>query len=115
MSVAHQRHTGASKHRWIAVTCRLAQAGRCTVRATISAKSASKLHLKVRRHARTFTLGSASRALAKAGTARLHIKLSRRTAQALRRPRSLRVTFRTAARYADGQTRSRTTHATLRR
>jgi hypothetical protein len=113
--VPGQHHAKVARHRVLRVTCRLAAPGRCTVRATIAASAARKLHLKPRRRARTVTLGSARRTLARAGFVRLRIKPARKIARALRHAHSLRVTFVVTARYADGQTATLTTRKTLRR
>jgi hypothetical protein len=115
LTVPRQHLAKVARQRALRVTCRLAAPGRCTVRATIAARAARKLHLKPRRRARTFTLGSARRTLARAGFVRLRIKPARKIARALKRAHSLRVTFVVTARYADGQIATRRAHKTLRR
>jgi Ca2+-binding RTX toxin-like protein len=93
LSLGHPRHRAMARARALTVTCHMVRAGRCSVRAAISAKAARKLHLKPRRKAKTFTLGSGHRRFAKAGSGRVRVKLSRSVARALRRAHSLRVTF----------------------
>jgi Ca2+-binding RTX toxin-like protein len=114
LALGHARLASIARARAIAVTCRLARAGRCTVRATISASAARKLRLKPRRRAKTFSLGSGGRTFKQAGSGRVRVKLSRKVARALRRARSLRVTLTATAAYAAGS-RTTTTKATFRR
>jgi Ca2+-binding RTX toxin-like protein len=93
LSLGHPRLAVVARSRAFTVTCHMVRAGRCSVRAAISARAARKLHLKPRRKARTFTLGSGHRRFAKAGSGRVRVKLSRKVARALRHAHSLRVTF----------------------
>lgn len=92
-SVLVPRHRLAAivRARALFVVCRLRAAGRCTVRATIPARIARTLGLKVGRHAKTYPLATASAKLTKPGRRTLRLPLSRRTARALARARSLRV------------------------
>lgn len=91
-----------ARARAIVLSCRMAGAGRCSIRATISAKSARKLHLKTRHKAQTYTLGSGRRTFKHAGNGRVRVKLSRKTARRLRHAHKLRITFTATATYADG-------------
>jgi Ca2+-binding RTX toxin-like protein len=93
LTVGRLRIAAIARARVLTVTCHMIRAGRCSVRAAISARAARKLHLRPRRRAKTFTLGSGHRSFARAGSGRVRVKLSRRVARALRRARSLRVTF----------------------
>jgi Ca2+-binding RTX toxin-like protein len=112
--IGHQHLEKIGRARAIRLACRLPRAGRCTVRATISRATARRLHLKLRRGAKSFVLGTGHRTLRRAGTGRLTLRLSRRSARALRRTRRLRVTFTVTARYGDRH-RTTTARATLKR
>ena len=112
--IGHQRLRTIAKKRKIRLRCRLTQAGRCSIRASITAKDARKLHLKVKRHAHSFTLGSRTVKLKRAGTATVVVRISRRTASRLRHARSLRLTLTATARYATG-TRRLTKHPRVKR
>jgi Ca2+-binding RTX toxin-like protein len=109
------RHLNAiARTRVLKLACRLRGPGRCAVRATIAARDARKLHVKPRRHAKTYTLGTARRTLKTAGKATLRIHLARKVAKALRHRRTLRVTFTITATYATGH-RTTTRRVMLRR
>lgn len=100
--------------RAIVLSCRMAGPGRCSLRATIPATAARKLHLKTSRKAKTYTLGRGRRTFEQAGSGRVRIKLSRMTARALRHARELRITFTATAAYAGGH-RKTTKRATFKR
>jgi hypothetical protein len=102
LAVGRQHLRKIAKKRAIRLRCRLAQPGRCSIRASIRAKDARRLHLKVKRHARSFTLGKGTVKLKRAGTATVIVRIRRATARRLRHTRSLRVTFTATARYATG-------------
>jgi Ca2+-binding RTX toxin-like protein len=114
LTLGHAHLASIARARAITVTCRLARAGRCSVRATITAGAARKLRLKPRRHAKTLTLGSGRRTFKRPGAGRVRVRLSRKVARALRRARSLRVTLTTTAAYASGS-RTSAKKATFRR
>jgi len=97
-----------AKKRALAVTCRATVAERCAVRATIPAKQARKLHLSVAKKVKAYVLASGSKRMARAGTARVKLKLSRKAAAA--RARSLRI----AVAATDGSATARRT-VTLKR
>ncbi len=100
LSIGHQHLWRIAKTRAIRLRCALVQAGRCSIRVSITARDARKLRLGVKRHARTFTLGSRTVKLKRAGTATVIVHVPRRTASRLRHARSLRVTLTVTARYA---------------
>jgi hypothetical protein len=89
------------------VACTANAAGACKVTATITARQARKLHLKV---AKTMKLGSASGTLSGAGTANLSIKLAKKVATALHHADSVKLAL--AAVDTDGATAAKA--ATLR-
>lgn len=103
-----------ARKRAMVVKCKLPHAGSCSIRATISAKSARKLHLKPKHKAKTYTLGSGRRTFKHAGSGRVRVKLSRNTARRLRHAHKLRITFTATATYADGH-RKTIKHATFKR
>jgi Ca2+-binding RTX toxin-like protein len=114
MTVPNRHLRRIARSRALMLTCRLPRAGRCTIRATITAKDARKLHLKPKRHAKTYSLGTGRKTLKKAGKATLRIHLTRKAAKALRHRRSLRITFTITATYPTGH-RSTTKRLTLER
>src|SRR5690606_11769095 len=104
-----------SRTRKLPVVCQVKGAARCKVRVTIKAKDAKKLRLKVKKHAKTFTLGTKSKTFKKKGKATLTVKLAKKTAKALRRAKKLRVTI-TATSTAKGRSaRTTTLRKTLKR
>lgn len=99
------------RKRALRVTCRLSAAGRCTVTATIPARAARALGLKVKRAARAYTLGRKTVRIAKPGArVTAAIALDRRERAALGRARTVKVTVKATAGSATA-----TATATLRR
>ena len=101
--IGRQRLRTIAKKRVIRLRCRLARAGRCSIRASIRAADARKLHIKVKRHASSVSLGSRTVKLERAGTATVLFHIRKATAIRLRRARSLRMTFRAIAHYTTGR------------
>jgi hypothetical protein len=93
LRAARQRLAAVRRRRRLTVTCALGAAGRCAVTATVPARVARRLKLKVRRHARTATLARASHTFTAAGRAKLTLRLSRREARGLRRVRRVTLTL----------------------
>jgi hypothetical protein len=114
LSVPHRGLRWVRGHRRLPVTCRLPAAGTCRVRATIAAATARHLGLRVRRHARVYALGAASRRLSRAGKVTLAIRLSARETRALRRAHALKVTLTARSTVPGGNARSVTVRHTFR-
>lgn len=114
VAVPHRRLAAIVRARALLVVCRLPAAGRCTVHATIPARVARALGLKVGRHAKSYPLAAGSAKLAKRGHRTLRLPLSRRTARALARARSLPVRLLVTATYGTAR-RTTVTHVTLTR
>jgi carboxypeptidase family protein len=75
----------------IKTSCRLSSAGRCVVVATISAKVAKALGLKVKKGAKSVTIGRGKARLGKPGSAQVKVKLSRIAKAALAKAKALKV------------------------
>jgi hypothetical protein len=98
VGVVRQRLGVIARQKSLRATCRLTAAGRCTVTATIPARTARALGLKVKRKARTYTLGAKTVRIAKPGArATAAIALDRRESAALARARTLKVTVTATA------------------
>ncbi|HEY4097590.1 MAG TPA: hypothetical protein VGM33_18850 [Baekduia sp.] len=108
-----RRHlrTLAAKHA-LTVRCTLHAAGTCTVRLSLSAKSARALKLGKK----ALTLSSAHGTLKKSGHVTLKIKLSKKVVSALRHARhSVALTLRTTSSAPGHTARSKTSTVTLPR
>lgn len=111
-----QRLRQLPRQRALRVRCTLSAAGRCTATATLPAKLARTLGLRVPRKARLYTLGSASARVADPRKpATVAIALDRRERAALARPRRIAVTVAARATAADGRTATATATLRLRR
>lgn len=85
------------------------------VRATIAAKTARPLKFKLAsKHAKTYTLATASRKLKRPGKATLTLKLSAKRARALKRVTSLELTLTAVSSAANHSPRTATKTITLR-
>ena len=119
LSGSGQRLRQLSRQRALKVRCALGAAGRCTVTATLPAKVARALGLRLPRTARAYTLGSASaRVAGPRTTATVAIALDRRERAALRRVRAgrgLTIALTARATAADGRAASATATVRLRR
>jgi hypothetical protein len=102
IAIPRQGIAAIVRHRAFAFTCKLPRAGRCDARLAIAAGAARALGLAPRHGAKTFILGTARATLRKPGVRTVRIKLTRRTARALSRAHSLRVTLTVTARYPTG-------------
>jgi hypothetical protein len=90
--------------RGLRVACRSSESGRCDLTASISAREAKRLRLKV--SGSKLVLGRASIVLPQAGTAaRASLRLSARPARRLRQAR--RLTLSLSARVADAAANAR--------
>lgn len=114
LTVPHRRLAAIVRARALLVVCRLPAAGRCTVHATIPARIARALGLKVGPQAKSYPLATGSARLTKPGSRTIRLPLSRRTARALTRARSLPVRLLVTATYATTH-RTTVTHTTLTR
>jgi hypothetical protein len=90
LSAPTQRLSVIRKSGVIGVRCRLSAAGRCVVVATIRAKDAKALGLKIKEGAKSLTIGRGKARLGKAGSARVKVKLSRKVLKALKGASNLR-------------------------
>jgi surface-anchored protein len=94
----------------IRVACRLDAAGRCAIRAWVTARDAHRLRLPRR------TLGRGAATLARPGRKTVTVRLSRRTRRALRRSRrAVRIHLAATATAAGRPTATRSAAFTLRR
>jgi subtilisin family serine protease len=96
-----------------------ALAGRLRIRTTVSERSAVRLTLRLddrtaRRLRVSAPVGSGRAAIARAGTASVNVRLSGRAKRALRRARSITVTVRVTATDAAGNRTTRSRRLTLR-
>lgn len=114
LSLSHSTLRWVRAHQRLLVTCRLAGAGICTASVTIPARVARRLHLQLARQARTYLLGSGAARLHQAGHATLSIRLSKRTAPALRATHSLKLTITARSSAPDTTPRTATTRTTLK-
>jgi len=97
VAAVRQRLGAIARQKALRATCSLTAVGRCTV-ATIPARAARALGLKVGRKARTYALGSTTVRIARPGArATAAIALDRRERRALARARTLKVTYKAAA------------------
>jgi streptogramin lyase len=103
LSFPKQRLSAVRTHRRLAATCALAGPGTCRVTASVTARTARHLHLKVARKASTVMLARASKTLKKKGKATLTLRLSTTLARALRHTRTLTLSV-TATSSAAGAT-----------
>jgi Ca2+-binding RTX toxin-like protein len=102
LKLPKQRLAKVRRSRVLRVSCGLTTASRCAVTVTITARDARRLRLKVKRHAKTLAIGRASMTVLKAQTVTIRIRLSKRTARALRRVRRIKVTLTAVATDAKG-------------
>jgi streptogramin lyase len=110
-----QRLAAVRSQRQLIASCALSGAGRCTVRATIAAQTAKHLKLMLASNrAKAYTLGTAAMTFKKKGKVRLALKLSARTATALKQARTLKVTLTAASSAAQHSARTVTRTITLR-
>jgi hypothetical protein len=98
LTVARQRLSTVRTHRRLIATCALAGAGRCTVTANVTARTARALHLTVAKKAKTVTLARASRTLTQRGKVTLTLALSRTLATALTHTKTLTLTVTATSR-----------------
>jgi Ca2+-binding RTX toxin-like protein len=114
LAIPHQGLAAIVRHRAFAFTCKLPRAGRCDARLTVAAGVARALGLAPKRGAKSFTLGTGSATLTKAGTRTVRIRLNRKIVKALRHAHSLRVTLTVTARYRNGARTTTTRRLKLR-
>lgn len=102
------------KARGLTVSCGLPGAGRCAVTATIAAKTAKQLGLKVPGKARAYRLARASKMFAKKGVTSLALKVSATIAAALGHAKTLKVTLTATSTAAGHRPRGTSKTITLR-
>jgi streptogramin lyase len=107
----------AAADRRLAVTCGLSAPAQCLVTATLTAATARRLKLEPKRARHPISLGTATATVAKAGTAKLTIRLSASVAAAFARRRisKVPVTLTAKATIVTGRSVTVTHTATLRR
>lgn len=107
------RHLGEIvRKRSLRVRCGLSRAGRCTIRASVAAGLARRLHLEAAGSHHPFTLGVGTGRLNGGGSAVVVIHLKRGTTKRLHHVRTLKVTLTASAHYGDRSSMS-TRHLTL--
>jgi len=90
-----------------AVLCRLAAAGRCTVRLTVSAAAARKLGLRIESGATRYVVATGERRASRAGAVKVTVRLTRSARRALRRTaRVPAIRIDATATLADGTRRT---------
>ncbi|MBN9622862.1 MAG: hypothetical protein J0H06_07905 [Actinobacteria bacterium] len=109
-----QTLAGVRRAGYLQATCALAAAGRCTVKATISAAAARALGLKVTEKAKAYPLAHASRKLTQKGAADLRLKLAAKVRAALARAEALRVMLTATSTAPEHGPNTRTGTVTLR-
>jgi len=101
ITFATMRLTTIARTRRITVTCRLARAGTCTVRALISRTDAKRMRMRLPRTG-LVSIGVGSTRFTAAGRKVVVIRPTATIASKLRTRPSLRITFRTTAAYTAG-------------
>jgi virginiamycin B lyase len=89
VTVPHTTLRAIGRRHQMDVRCRLAGAGRCALALQVTPALARHLGEKVAKHAKTVTLARAAGTLKRAGTARLHLRFSRKLSHRLARRHSL--------------------------
>lgn len=110
------RRAALARSGTLKVACRLGGAGRCALAATVDAAPARRLGLRVRRGARTVTVGRGAARGGGDGRVVVRVSLSRALRRALgRTDRVVRITLMATAREQGRQAATRRTILTLRR